>query len=255
MKMEFQGKVALVTGATKGIGRGIARAMAAQGASVAICSRTWLPLETVAKEIEASGGKALAMKVDVSSSKDVEDMFGKVLDRWGKLDILVNNAGIYFTSPVVETPEEDWDAIIAVDLKGVFLCARAAARQMIKQKSGRIINISSIAQVRGGTPGHAHYGAAKAGVGAFTKTLAKEIGPHGITVNCVAPGLIEDTDMSQAFKALVGEAQIKEFLPTIPLGYFGKVQDIVEAVLILASDRARYITGETLNVNGGMHMA
>ena len=249
--MDFAGKVALITGASKGIGRGIARALADQGASVAVCSRSGSPLETLAKEIEASGGKVLAMRADVSLGKDVEDMFAKILARWGRMDIMVNNAGIYFTSPVVEMSEEDWDVTMAVDLKGVFLCSRAAARQMVKQKSGRIINISSIAQVRGGTPGHAHYGAAKAGVGAFSKTLAKEVGPFGITVNCVAPGLIEDTEMGQSSKALMGSS----YLSTIPLGYLGEVRDIVQAVLFLASDRARYITGETLNVNGGSHMS
>ena len=253
--MDFAGKVVLVTGATKGMGRGIARALVDQGASVAVCARTGSALEKLVQEVEASGGRILAMRADVSLGKDVEDMFSKILARWGKIDILVNNAGIFLTSPVVEMSEEDWDVTMAVDLKGVFLCSRAAARQMVKQKSGRIINISSIAQVRGGTPQHAHYGAAKAGVGAFTKTLAKELGPYGITVNCVAPGLIEDTEMTQAFKALMGESHINAFLATIPLGYFGKVQDIVEAVMFLASDGARYITGETLNVNGGMHMA
>jgi len=143
---------------------------------------------------------------------------------------------------VVEMSEAEWDQTMDVDLKGVFLCSQAAARQMVKQRSGRIVNITSIAQVRGGTPGHAHYGAAKAGVGAFTKTLAKELGPFGITVNCVAPGLLEDTEMDA-------------YLATIPLGRLGAVQDVVEAVLFLASARAGYITGETLHVNGGSHMA
>jgi 3-oxoacyl-[acyl-carrier protein] reductase len=254
-RMEFEGKVVLVTGASKGIGRGVARAFVDQGASVAVCSRNWPSLESLVKEVEASGKKILAMKADVSSSRDVEDMFGKVLARWNRLDILVNNAGIVSTSPVVEMSEEDWDLTLAVDLKGVFLCSRAAARQMIRQKSGRIVNISSIAQVRGGTMGRAHYGAAKAGVGAFTKTLAKEVGLWGITVNCVAPGQIEDTEMAAASRAKLGEDYFKALLATVPLGYFGKVRDIAEAVLFLASDRARYITGETLNVNGGMYMA
>jgi 3-oxoacyl-[acyl-carrier protein] reductase len=151
---------------------------------------------------------------------------------------------------VVDMSEADWDATIDIDLKGVFLCSRAAVRHMITQRGGRIINITSIAQVRGGTPGHAHYGAAKAGVGAFAKTLAREVGPFGITVNCVAPGLIEDTEMGQVSKELMGES----YLATIPLGCLGRIQDVVDAVLFLASERAHYITGETLNVNGGSHM-
>jgi len=248
--MKFSGKVALVTGAGKGIGRGIARALANEGAVVALCGRSRSPLEAVAAEIEATGGQAFAVPADVSVARDVEQLVGTVLGRCGRLDILVNNAGVYLTAPVVEMREEEWDVTIAVNLKGVFLCSRAAARQMVKQRSGRIVNITSIAQIRGGTAGHAHYGAAKAGVGAFTKTLARELGPFGITVNCVAPGLIEDTEMGQRAKVLMGEA----YLATVPLGYLGTVRDVTAAVLFLASDEARYITGETLNVNGGSHM-
>ncbi len=248
--MEFQNRIVLVTGAAKGIGRGIARGFADRGAMVVVSGRTAGSLERVADEIRAEGGRALAVKADVSVAKEVEELVATVVDRFGRLDVLVNNAGVYLTSPIVDMTEADWDLTLAVDLKGVFLCSRAAVRQMIKQRSGCIVNITSIAQVRGGTPGHAHYGAAKAGVGAFTKTLAKEAGPYGITANCVAPGLIEDTEMGQVSKTWMGDA----YLATIPLGCLGKVQDVVEAVLFLASDRARYITGETLNVNGGSHM-
>ncbi|MBI4591076.1 MAG: SDR family oxidoreductase [Candidatus Rokubacteria bacterium] len=249
--MNFKGKTALVTGAGKGIGRGIARALAEEGAVVAVCGRTLPSLNTVVGEIRTAGGQAFAINADVSAARDVESLVGGVLDRCGRLDILVNNAGVYLTAAVAEMSEEEWDVTIAVDLKGVFLCSRAAARQMIRQRTGRIINITSVAQLRGGTPGHAHYGAAKAGVGAFTKTLARELGPFGITVNCVAPGLIEDTEMGRMSKALMGDS----YLATIPLGCLGTVQDVVAAVLFLASDQARYITGETLNVNGGSHMA
>lgn len=248
--MEFNGKAALVTGGSKGIGRGVALALAEQGARVAICGRNLAALKAVVQEIEKSGGKALAVKTDVSSAQDVNEMFKQVLSEFGRLDILVNNAGVFFTSSVVDMSEEEWDITLDVDLKGVFLCSQAAARQMIKQKYGRIVSISSIAQLRGGTPGHAHYGAAKAGMAAFAKTLAKEVGPLGITVNTVAPGLIEDTDMGHESKAIMGDSYVN----TIPLGCLGLVSDIVEAVLFLASDRARYITGETLNVNGGTLM-
>lgn len=248
---DFAGKVVVVTGAGKGIGRGIARGFACEGSVVVLCGRTRSAIDGVAAEIAAAGGQAFAVPADVSSAADVGALVDTVMDRHGRLDVLVNNAGIYLSAPVVEMTEADWDLTIAIDLKGVFLCSQAAARRMAPQRWGRIINITSIAQVRGGTPGHAHYGAAKAGVGAFTKTLAKELGPFGITVNCVAPGLIEDTEMGQVSRAQMGDA----YLATIPLGYLGTVQDVVEAVLFLASERARYITGETLNVNGGSHMA
>ncbi|MBI3105130.1 MAG: SDR family oxidoreductase [Candidatus Rokubacteria bacterium] len=202
-------------------------------------------------EALAAGGQALVVKADVSQIAGVDGLVSATVEQYGRLDVLVNSAGVYLTSPVVEMSEAEWDQTMDVDLKGVFLCSQAAARQMVKQRSGRIVNITSIAQVRGGTPGHAHYGAAKAGVGAFTKTLAKELGPFGITVNCVAPGLIADTEMGQVSRTLMGDA----YLATIPLGRLGAVQEVVEAVLFLASPRAGYITGETLNVNGGSHMA
>jgi 3-oxoacyl-[acyl-carrier protein] reductase len=248
---EFADRVVVITGAAKGIGRGIAERFAREGAHVTIAGRSLEPLETVAETIAATGGSAYAVQADIVQADAVERLIHSTIARWGRMDVLVNNAGVYLTAPVTEMTEADWDLTIDVDLKGVFLCSRAAARAMSKQRSGRIVNITSIAQLRGGTPGHAHYGAAKAGVGAFTKTLAKELGPFGITVNCVAPGLIEDTDMGRTSKALMGET----YLATIPLGCLGTVEDVVEAVLFLASSRARYITGETLNVNGGSHMA
>jgi 3-oxoacyl-[acyl-carrier protein] reductase len=248
---DFAGKVVVVTGAGKGIGRGIARGFADQGAAVVLCGRTRSAIDEVAAEIAAAGGEALAVPADVSSSSAVSTLVETAVERHGRLDVLVNNAGIYLTAPVVEMSEADWDLTIAIDLKGVFLCSQAAARRMVPRRCGRIINITSIAQVRGGTPGHAHYGAAKAGVGALTKTLAKELGPFGITVNCVAPGLIDDTEMGRVSSTQMGDA----YLATIPLGFLGTVQDVVETVLFLASERARYITGETVNVNGGSHMA
>jgi 3-oxoacyl-[acyl-carrier protein] reductase len=248
---EFVSKVVIVTGAGKGIGRGIAHGFAAEGATVVVSARTVTALDAVADEIRDAGGTALAITADVAVAADVDRLVGTTVERCGRLDVLVNNAGVYLTSPVIDMSEADWDLTLAVDLKGVFLCSRAAARHMTAQRAGRIVNITSIAQVRGGTPGHAHYGAAKAGVAAFTKTLAKELGPSGITVNCVAPGLIGDTEMGEVSKTLMGGA----YLATIPLGHLGTVRDVVDAVLFLASDRARYITGETLNVNGGSHMA
>jgi 3-oxoacyl-[acyl-carrier protein] reductase len=248
---EFADCVVVVTGAAKGIGRGIAERFAREGAHVAVAGRTSEPLAALVETIIATGGSALAVPTDVTQADAVERLFDATMFRWGRIDVLVNNAGVYLTAPVTEMTETDWDLTVDIDLKGVFLCSRAAARAMVKQRSGRIVNITSIAQLRGGTPGHAHYGAAKAGVGAFTKTLAKELGPFGITVNCVAPGLIEDTEMGRESKTLMGDA----YLATIPLGCLGTVVDVVEAVVFLASSRARYITGETLNVNGGSHMA
>lgn len=250
VRHDFTGQTVIVTGAARGIGRGVALAFAAAGATVAVCGRTVPPLAAVAAEIADAGGKAFAVGADVSAAGDVETLMRTVIERCGRVDVLVNNAGVFLTSPVVSMSEQDWDVTIDIDLKGVFLCCRAAARRMIEQRSGAIVNVTSIAQVRGGTPGHAHYGAAKAGVGAFAKTLAKEVGAFGITVNCVAPGLIEDTEMGRASRELVGHA----YLGTIPLGRLGRVQDVVGAVLFLASQDARYITGETLNVNGGSHM-
>ena len=250
-RKDFLGKVVIVTGAARGIGRGIAHGFAAAGATVVVSGRTAAALDRVVNEIAAGGGQAFAVCGDVSRTSDVEAVVRTVVERCGRIDVLVNNAGVFLTSPVVTMSEQDWDVTIAIDLKGVFLFCRAAARQMMAQRSGAIVNVTSIAQVRGGTPGHAHYGAAKAGVGAFTKTLAKEVGSHGITVNCVAPGLIEDTDMGQTSKELMGQSYLK----TIPLGRMGKVDDVVSGVLFLASDGARYITGETLNINGGSHMA
>jgi 3-oxoacyl-[acyl-carrier protein] reductase len=248
---EFAGRVVVITGAAKGIGRGVAERFAREGAHVAIAGRSLEPLVALAEAIAAAGGSALAVQADVAKADAVQHLIDSTAARWGRIDVLVNNAGVYLTAPVTDMAEADWDLTIDVDLKGVFLCSRAAARAMVTQRGGRIVNITSIAQLRGGTPGHAHYGAAKAGVGAFTKTLAKELGPFGITVNCVAPGLIEDTDMGRVSKTLMGET----YLATIPLGCLGTVDDVVEAVLFLASPRARYITGETLNVNGGSHMA
>jgi len=247
---DFMSKVVIITGAARGIGRGIARGFAAAGATVALSGRTAESLARVVDEIHAAGGDAFAVCGDVSSASDVETLMRSVVERCGRIDVLVNNAGVFLTSPVVSMSEQDWDVTIGIDLKGVFLCCRAAAQQMIKQRSGAIVNVTSIAQVRGGTPGHAHYGAAKAGVGAFSKTLAKEVGSCGITVNCVAPGLIEDTDMGQTSKELMGAS----YLATIPLGRLGKVDDVVSGVLFLASDAASYITGETLNINGGSYM-
>ena len=251
MSKELNGKVALVTGGSRGIGAAIAKALADDGADVAISyAASADKADAVVKELRKKGVRAEAFRADQANTKEVEGLVETVVKRFGRLDILVNNAGVYLTSSVLDMNEADWDATIDIDLKGVFLCSRAAVRHMITQRGGRIINITSIAQVRGGTPGHAHYGAAKAGVGAFAKTLAREVGPFGITVNCVAPGLIEDTEMGRVSRELMGDS----YLATIPLGCLGRVQDVVDAVLFLASERARYVTGETLNVNGGSYM-
>ncbi|MGA1264881.1 MAG: 3-oxoacyl-[acyl-carrier-protein] reductase [Prochlorothrix sp.] len=244
----LNGKVALVTGASRGIGRSIALALAAEGAKVVVnyASSSGAADEVVAK-IEAAGGEAIAVGADVSQEDQVESLFKAAIDRWGRVDVLVNNAGITRDTLLMRMKTPDWLAVINLNLTGVFLCSRAASKIMLKQRSGRIINIASVVGEMG-NPGQANYSAAKGGVIALTKTLAKELAPRGVTANAVAPGFIA-TEMTQDLKA-------DELLKFIPLGRYGEADEVAGLVRFLAADAAAaYITGQVINVDGGMVMA
>ncbi|WP_416731490.1 3-oxoacyl-[acyl-carrier-protein] reductase [Fictibacillus sp. JL2B1089] len=242
-------KSVLVTGASRGIGRAIALYFAKNGAKVAVnYSGSEEKANEVVKEIKENGGIAFAIKADISSSEDVTNMVKTVVDEFGSLDVLVNNAGITRDNLLMRMKEEDWDAVINTNLKGVFLTTKAVTRQMMKQRKGRIINIASIVGVSGNA-GQANYVAAKAGVIGLTKTAAKELSSRGITVNAIAPGFIE-TDMTGKLE----EGIKSEMLRGIPLARFGQPEDIASAAAFLASDASSYITGQTLHVDGGMVM-
>lgn len=244
----LDGKVAVVTGSSRGIGRAIAIKFAREGASVVVNSRKKADAEKVVKEIMEEGGRAVAIEADVSKAKDVQKLVAAAVKSFGKLDIFVNNAGIISFSSFLELKEEDWDALMAVDLKGVYLCMQAAAKQMIKQgKGGKIINISSIAGFIG-FPKLAHYCAAKAGVIELTKEAAIELAPYKINVNSIGPGAIK-TDMTKGIES--DPMQLKQILARIPLGRLGEPEDIANAAAFLASDEADYMTGEVVFVDGG----
>jgi len=244
----LDGKTALVTGASRGIGKAIALALAAVGAKVAVnYARSAEAAEAVVKEIADMGGEAIALQSDVSKADEVDAMVAAVMDKWGQVDVLVNNAGITRDTLLLRMKPEDWQAVIDLNLTGVFLCTRAVSKIMLKQRSGRIINISSVVGEMGNA-GQANYSAAKAGVIGFTKAIAKEVAPRGITVNAVAPGFIA-TDMTHDLKS-------DDILKFIPLGKFGQPEDVAGLVRFLAADPAAgYITGQVMNVDGGMVMA
>lgn len=244
----LQDKVAIVTGASRGIGKAIALALATEGASVAVnYASSSTAAEAVVAEITAMGGQAIALQADVSQPEAVENFVKAVMEKWGKIDVLVNNAGITKDTLLLRMGLEEWQAVINLNLTGVFLCTKAVSKIMLKQKSGRIINIASVAGQMG-NPGQANYSAAKAGVIGFTKTVAKEMAPRGITVNAVAPGFIA-TDMTEDLKA-------DEILKFIPLGRYGQPEEVAGLVSFLAANpAAAYITGQTFNVDGGMVMA
>ncbi|MBY0120733.1 3-oxoacyl-[acyl-carrier-protein] reductase [Bacillus sp. S/N-304-OC-R1] len=247
--MKLEGKAALVTGASRGIGREIALELARQGADIAVnYSGSEERANGVVAEIKEMGRNAIAIQCDVSDSESVANMVKATIDAFGKLDILVNNAGITKDNLLMRMKEDEWDDVININLKGVFLCTKAVTRQMMKQRSGRIINISSIVGVSG-NPGQANYVAAKSGVIGLTKTTAKELASRGITVNAVAPGFIT-TDMTDKLQEEVKDAMLKQ----IPLARFGEPSDIANIVVFLASEDSRYMTGQTLHVDGGMVM-
>lgn len=245
----LEGKIALVTGASRGIGRQIALTLGAKGAMVIVnYNGSAAKAEEVVKEIEAAGGKAEALQCNVSEFESCGQMMADIVSRHGRLDILVNNAGITRDNLLMKMSEDDFDAVINTNLKGVFNCIKHISRQMLKQKAGRIINISSVSGVLGNA-GQANYCAAKAGVIGITKSAARELASRGITVNAVAPGFIT-TEMTDVLSDNVKAAATEQ----IPMKKFGETRDIAEAVAFLASNEAKYITGQVLCVDGGMAM-
>lgn len=249
MQNTLTGKVALVTGASRGIGRAIALKLAAEGAAVVINYHGSMEkAKEVKAEIESDGGIAEIMQCNVADYQATEAMIRKVTDDFGRLDILVNNAGITRDGLLMKMSEEDYDTVLDTNLKGPFHCIRFAARQMLRQRGGRIINLSSVSGILGNA-GQANYSASKAGVIGLTKSAARELASRGITVNAVAPGFIE-TEMTAVLPEKVRESAVAQ----IPLGTFGTAEDVAEAVAFLASDSARYITGQTIHVDGGMAM-
>ena len=243
----LKGKIALVTGASRGIGRQIAISMAREGALVIVnYNGSAARAEETVKEITESGGQAEAVQCNVSDYAAVEEMMKYVIGKYKRLDVLVNNAGITKDNLLMKMGEEDFDAVIGINLKGAFNCTKHVSRQMLKQKGGRIINISSVSGVMGNA-GQANYCASKAGVIGLTKSVARELGSRGITVNAIAPGFI-DTEMTEVLSEDVKKAMGEQ----IPLKRFGRTEDVAEAAVFLASDRAAYITGQVINVDGGM---
>ncbi|WP_008318735.1 3-oxoacyl-[acyl-carrier-protein] reductase [Leptolyngbya sp. PCC 6406] len=242
------GKVAIVTGASRGIGRAAALALAAEGAQVVVnYARSAGAADAVVAEIVAAGGSAIALQADVSDAEQVEALIKATLEKWEHIDVLVNNAGITRDTLLLRMKLEDWQAVIDLNLTGVFLCTKAVSRLMLKQRSGRIINIASVSGLMG-NPGQANYSAAKAGVIGFTKTIAKEMAPRGVTVNAVAPGFIQ-TDMTENLP------NTEEILKFIPLGRYGQPEEVAGVIRFLAADpAASYITGQVLTVDGGMVM-
>ena len=247
--MDLVDKVAIVTGAGRGIGKAIAIALAREGASVIINDVDIQTAEKVAKEIKSLDGKALAIQVDVSDSKEVNQMVQSAIKKFKRVDILVNNAAIIKRGSIEDLNEEDWDRVLDVNLKGAFNCMKAVAGIMKKQRYGKIVNISSIAGKVGDLASAPCYGASKAGMICLAKSLARELAAYNINVNVVAPHAIK-TDMSKEWS----EEKRKNIIANIPLGRMGEPEDIAEAVVFLVSDKAKFITGEVLDVNGGCLM-
>jgi 3-oxoacyl-[acyl-carrier protein] reductase len=245
----LQGQVAIVTGASRGIGRAAALALASEGATVVVnYASSAQAAEQVVAEIGAMGAEAVALQADVGQANQVEALFATTMEKYGRVDLLVNNAGIARDTLLLRMKLEDWQAVIDLNLTGVFLCTKAASKIMLKQRSGRVINITSVVGEIGNA-GQANYSAAKAGVIGFTKTVAKELASRGITVNAVAPGFIA-TDMTTDLK--MGE----EILKLIPLGRYGQPEEVAGVIRFLAADAAAaYITGQVINIDGGMVMA
>lgn len=250
MERELQGKVALITGASRGIGKACAMRLAQAGAHVVINYHSQHEeAEALKAELESQYDiRALCLQADIREGAQVEQLFGSLMGQFGQLDILINNAGIYRDKLLLRMSEEDWDEVISTNLKGLFNCSKQAARIMLRQKSGRIVNISSVVgQI--GNAGQANYATSKAGIVGFTKSLALELAPRQIAVNAVAPGYIH-SEMTDS----LSEAVHAETLKKIPYGRYGECAEVAEMVLFLASERCQYITGQTFNVDGGMVM-
>jgi 3-oxoacyl-[acyl-carrier protein] reductase len=246
--MNLSDKVALVTGSGRGIGKAIALKLSEAGANVVINDIND-SAESMAEQIRGTGKNSIACIANVSSAAEVNTMIDKIVDTYGRIDILINNAGITRDQLLLRMTDEDWDRVLDINLKSVFLCTRSAIKYMLKQRYGKIISISSVVGLIGNA-GQANYAAAKAGILGFTRSIAREVAPRGITVNAIAPGFI-DTEMTQRLT----DEQKKELMTRIPLGYLGLPEDIANAVVFLASEAARYITGQVLSVDGGMRMA
>ncbi len=243
---KLENKVSIVTGASKGIGKAIAKIFAQAGTHVVCVSRTKDDLNILKKEILNDGGSVSIYSCDVSNFDEVEGLINNTVEEFSKIDIIVNNAGITRDGLIMRMSDEDWNTVIDINLKGTFNAIKAVSRQMMKQRSGRIINISSVVGLKGNA-GQANYAASKAGIIGLTKSSSKELASRGITVNCIAPGYIA-TDMTDQLTDKVKE----EIINRIPLGYIGKTDNIAAAALFLSSDEAEYITGQTISVDGGM---
>jgi NAD(P)-dependent dehydrogenase (short-subunit alcohol dehydrogenase family) len=245
----LNGEVAIVTGARRGIGKAIALTLAGAGADVAVCDLVDDDgqLQAVAGEIEKLGRRSLPIKVDTSKRAEVETMVQKVLDRFGQIDILMNNAGILIRSSLLDLPEEDWDRLMAVDLKSYYLCAQAVGRHMVERKRGRIVNTASQFAFRT-MPGMGPYSIAKAGVVMLTRALAQELSKHGIRVNAIAPGLVK-TEFSR--ESWINPDFVKQYSAQMPLGRMGETTDLTGAAVFLASDASAYVTGHTILIDGG----
>lgn len=245
--MQFDGKTAIITGSSRGLGKAIAVKLGKSGANIVLTGTSESVLKT-ASELEAMGIRVTAAVGDVRNAEDVKAMIAKAVDTFGGVDILVNNAGVTKDKPMAMMSEDDWDTVLDINLKGCFLCTKAAAKLMIKKKYGRIINVSSVAGAYG-NPGQANYSASKGGMLGLTKTTAKELAPRGITCNAVTPGLIE-SDMTE----ILPDDLKQKYLEKIALGRLGTPEDVANVVAFLASDEAGYVTGQVIDIDGGLVM-